>query len=161
MSYESIATKIKKYKSGYVNGECRSSEYEARIKQEKALHAKLDLADTMFNELPFAFTIGQKTMVKGLIETFPNFNELHSKASNEEIILSFILYVKALETKQFSIKKSLVKKFVKPNKMEQYPKACQIICWKITLHFIEKQPILPREPKHIDHNLLYKGKYVK
>lgn len=161
MSYEGISAKLNKYKSKYVKGECRSREYEALVKQEKALSAKLDLADTMFNELSFSFNQSQKEMVKELIRTFPNFNELHSKATNEEIILSFILYVKALETKQFSIKKSLVKKFVKPSKMEQYPKACQIICWKITLYYIQKQPILPREPKHIDHNLLYKGKYVK
>ena len=161
MSYESIATKIKKYKSGHVNGECRSSESETLIKQEKALNAKLDLADTMFNELTFTFTSPQKEMVKELIGTFTNFNKLYSQATNEEMILAFIFYVRALYTKQLYIKQSLVKKFVRQKKQEQYPKACQIICWKITLHFIEKQPILPREPKNVDHNLLYKGKYVK
>lgn len=161
MSYESIATKIKKYKSGYVKGECRSSEYETLIKQEKALNAKLDLADTMFNELTFTFTPPQKEMVKELIKTFTNFNKLYSQSTNEEMILAFIFYVRALYTKQLYIKQSLVKKFVRQKKQKQYPKACEIISWKITLYYIQKQPILPREPKNIDHNLLYKGKYVK
>lgn len=161
VSYEDISVKLNKYKSGYVKGECRSSEYEARRKQEKALNTKLDLADTMFNELTFTFTSPQKEMVKELIRTFTNFNELYSQSTNEEMILAFIFYVRALYTKQLYIKQSLVKKFVRQDKQEQYPKACEIISWKITLHYIQKQPILPREPKHIDHNLLYKGKYVK
>ena len=161
MSYESISDKIDKYRAKYVNGECRSKTYETLVKQGKALNAKLDLADTMFNELTFTFTSPQKEMVKELIRTFTNFNELYSQSTNEEMILAFIFYVRALYTKQLYIKQSLVKKFVRQNKQKQYPKACEIISWKITLYYIQKQPILPREPKHIDHNLLYKGKYVK
>ena len=88
MSYESL---IKKYKSGYVKGECRSKDYETAIKQEQRLNMKLDLADTMFNELNFAFNTHQKEHVKELIREFPNFQDLYSKATYEEIILSMLM----------------------------------------------------------------------
>lgn len=148
---------LKQYNQTYAPGECRSREYEARIKQEKRLHIKLDLADTMFNEIPYRFTKPQKQQVKTLIRTFPNFKDLHSKATYEEIILSFIFYVKALETKKLTLNKTLIDKFVEKDKQTLYPRINEIIHWKITLHYIQKQPILPIEPDHIDHNILYKG----
>ena len=95
---DTIEDKITRYKKGYVNGEVRSNEYEARIKQEKRLNMKLDLADTMFNELNFHFNNHQKEHVKELIREFPNFQELHTKATYEEIILSMIFYVKSIES---------------------------------------------------------------
>lgn len=155
-----IENKIKLYNNSYVKGECRSNEYEARIKQEKRRNIKLDLADTICNELPFTFQQHQKNQVKQLINTFPNFKELHSKSSNEEIILSFIFYVKSLELKNDidfntdNITKLLEKQTKSP---ELFHKAYNIIKWKITLHYVQKQPILPHEPEHIDHNILYKG----
>ena len=151
---ETIEDKITRYKKGYVNGEVRSNEYEARIKQEKRLNMKLDLADTMFNELNFQFSNHQKEHVKELIREFPNFQELHTKATYEEIILSMIFYVKSLESYKTRLNQPLIDKFTDNPK---YPQIFEIIMWKITLHYLEKQPILPREPKNIDHNILYKG----
>ena len=149
-----IEKKIKLYNNGYVNGEVRSKEYEAQIKQEKRLHMKLDLADTMFNEVNFTFTTPQKQHVKQLIREFPNFQELHSKATYEEIILSMIFYVKSLESHRTRLNQQLINKFTTN---ENYPKTFEIIMWKITLHYLQKQPITPTEPKGINHNLLYKG----
>lgn len=158
----SIEDKIYRYNHGYVKGETRSKEYEARVKQEKALNAKLDLAEGMFNELCFPFNQSQKEHVKNLIREFPNFNELHSKSTNEEIILSFIFYVKALETKKNLVNekdgqittRTLIKNL---EKQIIFDTTCEIIHWKITLHHISHIPILPVEPKNIDHNILYKG----
>ena len=113
----------------------------------------------MFNEIPFQFTNDQKLQVKEIIQQFPNFNDLHSKSTNEEIILSIIFYVKALEIKELRINKKLMETFVEEKKQELYPKACEIISWKITLYYIQKQPITPYEPQGIDHNILYKGNY--
>ena len=84
-----IKDKLKLYSKGYVKGECRSNEYEAQLKREKRLNAKLDLVDTISNELPFRFTPTQKSHVKLLIQTFPNYTELHSKATIDEVTLSF------------------------------------------------------------------------
>lgn len=159
MSYKTL---LKKYESGYVNGECRREDYETQIKQEQRLHMKLDLADTMFNELNFKFNNDQKEHVKDLIRLFKNFKELHSKASYEEIILSFIFYVKALETKENIINtvdgqitiRTLIHEL---KKQIIFNNTFEIISWKITLHYISNTPISPTEPKNIDHNLLYKG----
>lgn len=162
MSYNDIGDKLNLYKNTYVKGECRSKEYEARIKQEKALNAKLDLAEVMFNKLDFNFTSSQKKHVKDLIQKFQNFNELHSKASNEEIILSFIFYVKALETKKNLINEKEGQRTIRVliediDKQILFNNTSEIIHWKITLHYISHIPILPTEPKNIDHNILYKG----
>lgn len=169
MSYNDIADKLKLYKNIYVNGECRSKEYEAKIKREKRMHMKLDLADTIFNELPFDFTMHQKVDVKFLIKLFPNFKKLHSKAKNEEIILAIIFYVNGLYNQRdndFTEPeiKELIRKIIKDDDKEKelekqllFPQTYEIIHWKITLYFIQKQPILPTEPKNIDHNILYKG----
>ena len=151
---DTIEDKIYRYQKGYVKGECRSKEYESQIKQEKRLHMKLDLADTMFNELNFKFTQPQKQQVKNLIIEFPNFQKLHNKATYEEIILSMIFYVKSLESYKTRLNQPLINKFTDNPK---YPQIFEIIMWKITLHYLQKQPILPTEPKNIDHNILYKG----
>lgn len=157
-----IDDKLKLYSRTYVNGEVRSNSYEARVKQEKRLNAKLDLADTLFNEVSFPFNNSQKEHVKNLIRVFTNFKELHSKATNEETILSFIFYVKALETKENIIntldgQKTIRTLITDLDKQINFNNTFEIISWKITLHYISHTPILPTEPKNIDHNLLYKG----
>ena len=157
MNYESIDDKINRYKHTYVNGEVRSKEYETRIKQEKRLNLKLDLADTICNDLSFPFTKSQKEHVKELIRRFPNFKELHSQASNEEIILSLIYYVKCLEVRRFVVRQEVIDKYVDPKKQDKFNDIAEIIFWKVTLHYISNSYIRPREPKNIDHNILYKG----
>ena len=157
-----IEDKLNLYGHGYVNGEVRSKEYEAKVKQKKRLNMKLDLADTMFNELCFPFNVNQKAHVKELIQVFKNFKELHSKATNEEIILAFIFYVKALEIKENLIcsvegQKTIRTLITDLDKQIIFKDTFEIISWKITLHYISHIPILPVEPKDIDHNLLYKG----
>ena len=94
--------------------------------------------------------------------TLPNYTELHSKATIDEVTLSFILYVKSLETlKEINLNsnkiQSLIKKHVDEEDIELFPGKYEIIKWKITLYYIQKQPILPTEPEHTDHNILYKG----
>jgi len=160
---------LQKYAQEYVNGECRSNEYESRIKREKRMHMKQDLADGIFNELPFNFSKSQKVDVKFLIRLFPNFKKLHSKAKNEEIILAFIFYVNGLYNQRnndFTKPeiRELIRKVIKDDDKEKelekqlaFPQTYEIIHWKIVLYFMQKQPILPTEPRNIDHNILYKG----
>ena len=163
MSYDSLEDKINLYKNTYVNGEVRSKEYEARIKREKRLHMKLDLADGLFNELPFEFTKSQRVDTKYIIKLFPNFKELHSKATNKEIILAIIFYINGLYNQRnndFTEPeiRELIKNIIPDEKKQLlFPQTYEIIHWKITLYFMQKQPILPSEPKNIDHNILYKG----
>ena len=166
MKDTTIRKKLQLYNNTYVKGECRSNEYESRVKQEKRLNSKLDLSDTIFNELPFHFTVNQKAHVKELIRLFPNFKELHSKATNEEIILSFIFYVKALEDKKTKIQSPKNKEFIHiilkdfddhEDKERLFPNTFEIIMWKINLHYISNSYIKPKQPRNINHNILYKG----
>ncbi len=152
-----IEDKLKLYSNTYVKGEVRSNEYESRVKEKKRLNIKLDLADTMFNTLTFSFTPSQKEHVKQLILEFPNFKKLYPGASYEEIILAIIFYVRSLKLKQLKLDPKLIKVYVKEDKQEDYPRKCETIMWKITLHYLQKQPIVPTEPRNIDHNILYKG----
>lgn len=152
-----IDDKLKLYSNTYVKGEVRSKEYEAKVKEKKRLNNKLDLADTMFNTLPFSFTPSQKEQVKQLIHEFPNFKKLYPGATYEEIILAIIFYVRSLKLKQLKLNQKLIKLHVDEDNQEDYPRKCETIMWKITLHYLQKQPIVPTEPRNIDHNILYKG----
>jgi len=134
-----IEDKLKLYNRTYVRGEVRSNSYEAQLKQNKRLNIKLDLADTMFNEVSFLFNNNQKAHVKELIRLFKNFKELHSKATNEEVILAFIFYVKALETKENLINTVDGQKTIRTiitdiDKQINFNNTFEIISWKITLH---------------------------
>ena len=152
-----IDDKLKLYSNTYVKGEVRSKEYEAKVKEKKRLNNKLDLADTMFNTLPFSFTPSQKEHVKELIQEFQNFKRLYPGATYEEIILAIIFYVRSLKLKQLKLNQKLIELHVPEDNQEDYPRKCETIMWKITLHYLQKQPIVPTEPRNIDHNILYKG----
>lgn len=157
-----MKNKIHLYKQGYVQGEVRSSNYEKRIKQEKRLNEKLDLADTIQNLTPYQNMKTINSLTKELIHEFPNFKELHSKASNEEIILSFILYSRSIlkqKNTDFTdpIIQETIQEIVPHDKQNTFPRTYEIIFWKIILHNLNKNPIRPTTPEHIDHNILYKG----
>ena len=86
---ENIQDKLNRYQT-YVPGETRTSEYEKQIKQKKSIQDKLEIAETLFTETPFHLTENDKEQVRHLIQMYPNFKELHKRASNETIILAFI-----------------------------------------------------------------------
>lgn len=154
-----IEDKLKLYGNGYVRGEVRSKEYERRLKEDKRLNMKLDLADSVFNELPFSFNNVQKDQVRHLITIHKNFKELHRQASNEEIILCFIFIVKMQEnTRIIQKNKKLISKLIKnEHKVENFRNTFEIVQLNLLLYYLRKEPILPVEPKGVDHNLLYKG----
>ena len=85
---------LQKYSKPYVPGEIRSPEYEKKIKRKQRQENKKQIAEDLFQEVPFHLTTDEKEQVQHLIEIYPNFRDLHGKASNETIILAFIFYVK-------------------------------------------------------------------
>ena len=73
-----------------------------------------------------------------------------------------IFYVKALETKENIIPSVDGQKTIRTlitdfDKQIIFDNTFEIISWKITLHYISNTPILPTQPKNLDHNILYKG----
>lgn len=148
-----IKSKLKLYKNTYVKGECRSKEYERRIKQEKRLHERLDLTDILFNELTFPFQQYQKDMVKDLVRKHSkNFKKLHAQASQETIIVAFIFYVKKQENSKIQLQKyKIAQKYKLSHSIFE-----TIIC-RLTSITLSELYIIPTENPHYDNNIHYKG----
>lgn len=104
---------LDKYSHEYVHGEERSSGYRSKIRQESRLKNRLLLADQLFLELNSYLNKNQKDRVKYLVKIFDNdFKYLHRQASEETIILSFIMFIKKLESPKFELNNySVCKKY--------------------------------------------------
>ena len=152
MTDKSINEIIKEYSNTYVTGEKRSREYNRRLKQKEAIKSRHLTAEKLFNEVPFNLNNHEKTMVHHLIDTYPNFKELHGKASNETIILAFIFYVKIPYNTNIRLNKYYVS-----NKYNLTHNTFEIIICRLALNYLREVYLIPREPREIDHNILYKG----
>lgn len=152
-SNETIHEKLKRYENNYVPGEQRSKEYNKQIKQEMALKEKHNIAEQLFNEIPFQLTPYEKDQVHFLIDSYKNFKDLHKRASNETIILAFIFYTKI----PYNTNVKLNKYFI-TSKYNLTHSTFEIIICRLVLNYLREVYIIPHEPKGIDHNILYKGK---
>lgn len=148
---ENIQDKLNRYQT-YVPGETRTSEYEKQIKQKQSIKDKLEIAETLFTETPFHLTPQDKEQVRHLIRMYPNFKDLHKRASNETIILAFIYYTKIPNNTDIKLNNySITRKYnLTHNTFEL------IIC-RLALNYLKEVYIIPTTPNDIDHNLLYKG----
>lgn len=152
MAEKSINEIIDKYSNTYVSGEKRSREYNRQLKQKEAVNKRHLIADKLFNEVPFNLNPLEKDMVHHLIRTYPNFKELHGKASNETIILAFIFYVKIPYNTNIRLNKYYV-----TSKYNLTHNTFEIIICRLALNYLKEVYIIPTEPRDIDHNILYKG----
>lgn len=152
MSYESIEKKIKKYSNVYVPGEKRSSEYNRNLKQKEAIKSRHLLAEKLFNEVTFHLNDYEKQHVHHLIDMYPNFKNLHKRASNETIILALIFYTKIPYNTDIKLNKYHI-----TLKYNLTHTTFEIIICRLTLNYLREVYIIPTEPKETNHNLLYKG----
>ena len=144
---------LRKYNNDYTNGEQRSDEYNKKMKQKQRLYEKLQLAEDLFLETPFHLTNDDKEQVKHLIRMYPNFRKLHGKASNEQIILSFIFYTKIPYDNQIKLDKYEI--------TERYNlshNTFEIIICRLALEYLKEVYIIPTIPKDKNHEILLKGK---
>jgi hypothetical protein len=148
---ENIQDKLNRYQT-YVPGETRTSEYEKQIKQKKAIQDKLEIAETLFTETPFHLTRQDKEQVKHLIRMYPNFKDLHKRASNETIILAFIYYTKIPNNTDIKLNNYTITR-----KYNLTHNTFELIICRLTLNYLKEVYIIPTTPNDIDHNLLYKG----
>ena len=148
---ENIQDKLNRYQT-YVPGETRTSEYEKQIKQKKSIQDKLDIAETLFTETPFHLTENDKEQVRHLIQMYPNFKELHKRASNETIILAFIYYTKIPYNTDIKLNNYTITK-----KYNLTHNTFELIICRLALNYLREVYIIPTEPHDIDHNILYKG----
>ena len=142
---------LKKYSKPYVPGEKRSPEYEKRIKQKQAMEDKKQIADHLFNEVPFHLTNSEKDQVKHLITMYPNFKKLHQNASNETIILALIFYVK------MSHKQIKIDRYTITEKYQLTHTTFELIVCRLAKHYLEHIYIIPRQPENKQHDIITKG----
>lgn len=149
-----IETTIQKYKKPYTPGEIRSKEYERRIKQQKRLNERLDLTDTLFNEVTFPLHQYQKNQIKDLVRKHSkNFKKLHGNASQETIIVAFIFYIKKQEEKT-DIK---IQRYRLARKYKLTHNTFETIICRLIKLTLEELYLLPSENIYYDNNIHYKG----
>lgn len=144
---------LRKYNNDYTNGEQRSDEYNKKMKQKQRLYEKLQLAEELFLETPFHLTNDDKEQVKHLIRMYPNFRKLHGKASNEQIILTFIFYTKIPLDSNIKLDKYEI-----TSKYNLSHNTFEIIICRLTLEYLKEVYIIPTIPKDKNHEILMKGK---
>ena len=148
---EDIQDKLNRYRT-YVPGETRTQEYEKQTKQKQSINDKLEIAETLFTEIPFHLTSSDKEQVRHLIQMYPNFKDLHKRASNETIILAFIYYTKIPHNTDIKLNNYTITR-----KYQLTHNTFELIICRLALNYLQQVYIIPNEPHDIDHNLLYKG----
>ena len=147
-----IESKLKKYNKPYVKGEKRSTEYNKKMKRKEAINNRHRIADTLINEVPFHITPYEKEHVHHLIDMYPNFKDLHKRASNETIILAFIFYTKISTDADIKINNYYI-----TSKYNLTHTTFELILCRLTLNYLREVYIIPRPPTETDHNILLKG----
>ena len=105
---------LQKYDGVHAPGEVKSSHYRKKLRQQQKLKNRMLLVDELSLEAKyFVISRNQKERVKYLVKVFNNdFKYLHRQASDETIILAFIVFIKKLETPKLQLKNySITKKY--------------------------------------------------
>ena len=142
---------LKKYSKPYVPGEKRSTEYEKMIKRQQRQEHKKQIAEDLFQEVPFHLTNDEKEQVLHLITMYNNFRDLHGKASNETIILAFIFYVK-MNNKQIKIDRYTI-----TEKYQLTHTTFEIIVCRLVKNYLKHIYIIPKQSETKQHDIITKG----
>jgi len=139
------------YKDPYVKGEQRSNDTKNKINVEsKRKNRHLILDELLLEAKILVLTPNQKQLVRDLIDDFNNdFQNLHRQASEECIILAFIFFVKKLETPRIKLSQyRITKKYKLTDQIFE-----NILC-RLTLKFMQRVPIVPRQTSKDEHDVL-------
>lgn len=141
------------YENNYVKGEQRSTETKRKMRHNRKLKNRYLLLDELLAEAkPLTLTPNQYRLVKDLIYDFNNrFKELHKQASEETIILGFIFFVKKVEDSRTKVTNWRICK-----EYGLTDHVFEIILCRLTLGFMERCPIVPREYGKGNHEILVK-----
>lgn len=152
MSVESTNKLLRKYENNYVPGEKRTTHKEKIHKQKQLKREKHELVDELLNETKILLlTNADKEHVHYLVNKFNDFNSLHRTASKEAIILAFIFYVAKLNNTKRQLKEySFTKKYGLTEPV------FELIMCRIVQRLLMESPIIPRNTKKYDNDILYK-----
>ena len=152
MANNNIKNLLQKYNTNYTPGEIRTQEYEKTIKQKQNIKDKIKIAKDLFQEVPFHLTNDDKEQVLHLIQMYPNFKDLHKRASNETIILAFIYYTKIPYNTDIKLNNYSI-----TSKYDLTHSTFELIICRLALNYLKEIYIIPYEPKETNHELLCKG----
>jgi len=143
------------YEKEYVEGEKHSREYNKKIRNEsKRKHRHLLFNELLLEAEPLQLNNNQIKIVRYLIDDFnEEFKILHGNASEEAIILTFMFYVKIIETPRIKLGQYKITTTYKlTNSVFE-----TIVC-RMLLKFMKKCPIVPYHRYSEDeHEYLLKG----
>lgn len=151
MSERDIDFLLDLYEQPYVKGEQRSNDTKNKINIEsKRKNRHLILDELLLEAKILVLTPNQKQLVRELIDDFnSDFQNLHRQASEECIILAFIFFVKKLETPRIKLSNyRITKKYKLTDQIFE-----NILC-RLTLKFMQRVPIVPRQTSKDEHDVL-------
>ena len=145
------------YEKEYVKGEIRSKETKKKIRYESKRKNRHLIFDNLRNEADtINLTPNQVKLIRYLIDDFnEDFKNLHRKVKEETIILSFMFYVKKIETPSIRLESyRICREYGLTNHV------FQIIVCRMLLKFMKKCPIIPTQnySKDDHEKLLREGK---
>ena len=158
---------LKEYKTRVPHEE-RSAKSDTMRKRRERLRVLHETCDELFYECKLlCLTNYQKERVYFLIDKFAgNFKKLHGQAKNEEIILSFIFYVKKIENIKIELcdYPTIIKKEDDETgelKYELDDRKFEIIILRMLEVFMKEMPIIPYTTTSYDHEMLSRNGGVK
>lgn len=146
-----IEYKLRKYRN-HVHGERRPAEKETPYKRVQSLREKHKICEDIFNDSEMLFlTENMKEHVHYLIDKFNDFNKLHRKAKTETIIMAFIFYTYKIHNPKRQISEYSINR--KYGLTEQI---FELIMCRVIQTLLSEAPIIPKNTKKYDNDILYR-----
>lgn len=140
----------------YYYGEKRSRGYEKKVEYDKKLKHRNLILDELLLECPSDLLLNkdQVQMVRNLISTFNHlFKYLHGKASEETIILAFIIFERKVEKTSIKIEDYRICK-----KYNLTSPVYMNIIGKIADYYMLTSPLTIKQTTSYNHELLIKNR---
>ena len=144
-----IRDKLTKYQN-YVQGETQSQEVNTEKKRKQRLTEKHTLCDKLILDAkPLTLTPYEKQRVHFLIDKFTNFKELHGNAKKEQIILSFVFFIKMTTEVNLDISRCQIAK-----KHNLNHRTFETIICRIGDQYMQDAPLPLISTTEYDHEIL-------
>ncbi len=148
---EQLLTKYEKSTSA----ERYTTEYKRKLKQETARKNRHLILDELLTEIPFHITTDQETQIRYWIDRFNNnFKDFHRQASNETIILAFIIIQLKQENKRLNIEKLSISR-----KYNLTQRIFNNIQNELIFQLMKTTELRYTQSKYYNHEILKKGEY--
>ena len=134
------------------NSEMVSNEYDLKLKSENRRKHRHLLLDELLNETPFTLTSNQITQIRYWIDTFnDDFKGFHRQASNETIILSFIMMQQKNTNPRLNVEKYTISQKYNLNNT-----VFETIQNKLIFRLMRTLPLIYNQARYVNHEILIK-----